>query len=244
MRTNDAKLDMATLRALVAIQPKGKVDLARAAGIALPNLSRYLKSGQETLISKVLRERLFQEMGLTASGWLSAGCHIWRTENVADVVRVCQWVVPKGGRVSIREIRSEEDRLDNSDALVHVYLLRWMVDARPRRVLLQLRASEQIAVDARQRLIECGIFAVKEDSIEVVPVSPSEYEKLSEIGAIGTREFDKSFDRDSEVTWDAVVSMLPALFASAGDAYVALQTIAASRAISRVARHTRGKKSE
>ena len=50
LRTNDAKLDIVTLRALVAIQPKGKAELARAVGIALPNLSNFLKSGQETLV--------------------------------------------------------------------------------------------------------------------------------------------------------------------------------------------------
>lgn len=243
MKTNDASIDLDKLRGLVGLQPRGKAQLARAAGIALPNLSTYLRTGLDSLLSSQRLARLLREVGLTASGWLKVGCHVWRTENVEDVVRVCQWVVPKGGLVSVRELRSEGDLL-NSASLVQLYLLRWMVGESPRRVLLQLRASEQLAVDARHRLIACGVFAVKDESIDVVPVKPAEYDRLSEIEGIGGRAFDDLFDRDSEITWDAVVSMLPTLFGSASDAFVALHTIAASREISKAARRVRGKKSE
>lgn len=244
MKVKEVAIDLATIRALVAMQPKGRAELARAAGIALPNLSRFLKSGQQTLLSKVLRDKLFKEMGLSASGWIRARCHIWRAENVEDVVKACQWVVPKGGRVSIRELCSENDRIDRSEALVQMYMLRWMVDARPRRVLLQLRASEQHAVDARQRLIECGLFAIENDDIPVVPLAPPDFEKLSEVGTLGSRAFDDLFDREAEITWNAVIAMLPQLFGSANAAFVALQTLVADREISKAVRRVRGKKSE
>jgi hypothetical protein len=119
-----------------------------------------------------------------------------------------------------------------------------MVGESPRRVLLQLRASEQLAVDARHRLIACGVFAVKDESIDVMPVVPAEYDRLSEIEGIGSREFDDLYDHDSEMTWDAVFKMLPQLFGSASAAFETLQVYAATREITRAARRVRGKTSE
>ena len=245
MNSNVEPIELDTLRGLVVLQPRGRAHIARATGIALPNLSAFLRTGLDSLLSSERRARLLREIGLTASGWLKAGCHVWRTEDVENVVRVCQWVVPKGHHVLLRELRGENDLLDGGAALVHVYLLKWMVDERPRRVLLQLRVTEQQAIDARNRLINCGLFATdKNGEIPVLPITAEELAKLSEIKDMAGREFDDLYDRGSEVSWDAVIKMLPDLFRSAGEAYAMLQAHAASRVIGRAKRRVRGGKSE
>ncbi len=242
LKTEDEKIDIATLRAIAALQPRGRAELARAAGIKLPNLSAFLRTGLESLVSKPLRDRFLKEIGLSASGWLRAGCHVWRTKNIDDAIMALQWFVPNTEHVLVRELRSEEELLDEGAALVHVYLLKWMFDERPRRVLLQLRITEQAAVDARRRLIQCGVLDVKGGSIRVVPLAPADYETLSAIGEIGNKAFDDLFDCDVETTWDAVFRLLPGLFGSAEVALGVLQSHAAAIAVSSATRRARGRK--
>lgn len=201
----------------------GRAKIARAAGINLPNLSGYLRTGLQTLLSKPLRDRLLQEVGLTAGGWFRAGCHVWRTENLDNAVLALKWLVPEKELVSVRELRSEDGLLDERSALVLVYLLRWMVAESPRRVLLQLRVTEDAASEARRRLIQCGICDVRDHRIPVLGLAPTEHARLSEIDEIGMKAFDDLFDRDSEVTWDIVFKLLPSVFKSASAAFGVLQ---------------------
>ena len=244
MKTNDERMDLDTLRALVALQPRGRAQLARAAGISLPNLSAHLRTGLESLVSKPLRDRFHREIGLTASGWLRAGCHVWRTDNVEDVVLALGWCVPKGARVSVREFRREDEPLDDYSALVHLYLLRWSMHGSPRRVLLQLRVTEQAAVDARNRLIECGILDVGDGRIPVAFLAPPEHEKLSDTSEITNKAFDDLLDREVEITWDMVFNLLPTVFESAALAHGVLQSIAAAWEVSKATRRARGRKPE
>ncbi len=155
-----------------------------------------------------------------------------------------QWFVPNTEHVLVRELRSEDELLDEGAALVSVYLLRWMVDERPRRVLLQLRSSEQAAVDARQRLIQCDVLDVKGESIPVQALAPADYETLSDIREIGNKAFDDLFDSEAETTWDTVFKLLPGLFGSAEVALGVLQSHAAAIAVSSATRRARGRKTE
>jgi hypothetical protein len=244
MKAKREKIDMGTLRALVALHTGGRAKIARAAGINLPNLSGYLRTGLDTLLSKPLRDRLLRELGLTASGWLRAGCHVWRTENVEDAVMALKWLVPTRERVSVRELRSEDGLLDERSALVHVYLFRWTMEESPRRVLLQLRAAEEAALEARQRLIQCGICNVSGDRIPILGLPRTEHEGLTETGEVGMKAFDVLFDRDSKVTWDTVFNLLPGMFGSADGALGVLQSRVARTAVIKATRRARGGKSD